>query len=356
MFEFQVISANQLSGADRATWLEMQRADSKFESPFFRPEFTAALASIREDIQVAILYHDKEPIGFSPIEVCGDFARPAGYPLNSFHGVVTSRNGWMPEAILPAIGVDQFRFDHWIPDQSEVESSTSVRAISRQIDLSNGFDEYVEAKKQAGSKLYLESQRLMRKLTREVGPVRCVRSKSSNAIALLVKWNAHQCTRTGFANLFDFDWTVELLRHLAEQAAGDFGGILWELYAGDSLIAVNYVLRSAHVGHGWFMSFDWDFGRYSPGTILLHELLRECEELGITRFDLGKGSSQFKERMMTHSLEVAEGAIDTRLVTSAAWSQWLKTRDWVRNSKLRNSAHRVDRWLTNTRRIFGGKA
>ncbi len=356
MFEFRVIPAIELSEADRATWRGIQRADTRFSSPFFRPELMESLARLRDDIQVAVLYDDDEAVGFLPIEVCGDVGKPAGYPLSSYHGVVTTCEGWTAEAILPAAGIHQLRFDHWIPAQAEVQSSISVRRPSALLDLSDGFAGYINAKKRAGSKVFSDSSRRFRKLSREVAPVTCVQSRSPKSIERLVEWNSTQCERTGVANLFDFQWTVDLLRDLATRANDDFGGIVWELYVGDKPIAVNYVLRSAHVGHGWFMAFDWEYRGYSPGMILMHEMLRELADLGVTQLDLGTGCCKYKERLMTHTADLGEGVVDSRFVTRAAWSNWLKTRDWVRKSKFRSSAHRVDRWLTNTRRIFGGKA
>lgn len=355
MLEFRVKPATELSVADKATWLGIQRADRRFASPFFRPEFTSALARVRKGIQVAILYDHYKAVGFLPLEVSGDVGKPAGYPMSSYQGVVTSREGWIPEAILPAAGISQLRFDHWVPNQVELQPSISVRRPSALLDLSNGFEGYVASKKQQGSKVFADSSRRLRKLSREVAPVTCIPFRSRDSIERLVKWNSLQSERTGFANLFDFQWTVDLLLDLAERADDDFGGTVWELHVGDTPIAVNYVLRSAHVAHGWFMAFDWEYRGYSPGMVLMHEMLRHLAEVGVTQIDMGTGSCKYKERLMNHTTELGEGVVDTRVVTRAAWSNWLKARDWVRTSRLRTTAHHVDRWLTTTRRMLGSQ-
>lgn len=355
MFDFETISANDLSPEQLATWSTIQQQDLRFESPFFRPEFTQALADVRDDVRVALLLEDGREVGFFPYEQSGGVGRPAGYPMSSFHGVVTQASGWSPEELLTAVGLTTLRFEQWIPDQPELESWTSVRAPCAEIDLRKGFDSYVAKKKRQGSKLYTETRRLGRKLSRELGELSCRRSTAAATLKQLCAWKSSQCDRTGCADLFRFEWSTALLRRLLEQATASVGGVLWELLAGDRLIAANYALRAGRTAQGWFMAFDTQFEHYSPGMILMHEVLRDCEQLGITRFELGKGVNGFKKRLMTDVVKVREGSVDPRPMIRAAWSQWLKTRDWVRNSRLCSAAHRVDRVLTNTRRVFGGQ-
>lgn len=355
MFEFDTIRAAELSAKQIDAWNTIQEQDSRFASPFFRPEFTQALAQVCEDVRVALLLEDGSEAGFLALESSNGVGRPAGYPMSSFHGVVTQASGWSLDGLLPAAGLKTLRFDHWISTQPEMRESISVRSACERIDLSDGFDVYAEQKRRQGSKLLRETCRLKRKLEREVGEVRCVRSHSLAAFEQLCRWKSLQCERTGAADLFSFDWPQKLLRALLVQATNSFGGELWELHSGDNMIAANYVLRSRDVAHGWFMSFDTRFGQYSPGMILIYEILRQSEAAGIARLDLGTGASKFKRRLMTDSVEVGSGVVDPRPVARAVWSQWLKTRDWIKTSRLRNTALRVDRMLTNSRRACGGK-
>ena len=140
-----------------------------------------------------------------------------------------------------------------------------------------------------------------------------------------------------------------MLRAVLALEGAEFGGIMWLLRVAGQPAAVNVVLRSHHTAYGWFTSFDTKFRKYSPGMLLLLPVLEDCATLGIRRFDLGKGSSGFKNRIMNAASEVAEGSIDFRPMAGSLWRNWLQVREWVRKTPLRSSARRVDRLLTSFR-------
>src|SRR5690606_1093478 len=64
---------------------------------------------------------------------------------------------------------------------------------------------------------------------------------------------------------------------------------------------------SGSVLHSWFPVYSHEYQQYSPGMILLLEMVRTAAEHGIRSIDLGKGMSMYKRRFMSHSIEVAEG-------------------------------------------------
>lgn len=355
MFNFETIPASKLSQQHASRWAEIQQEDLRFASPFLHPRYTQGLAAVRDDIRVLIMRQDGLDVGFFPYETCGQIARPAGFPMSSHSAVITTATGWRASEILAATGKRALRFDQWIPDQVELESCASIEAACASVDLRNGFDAYLNEKRREGSKSYTETSRLRRKLSREVGEVCCIPSTDPAALEQLLAWKSEQCERTNFADLFAFSWSSALLKHLAAQATGEFGTLLWELRAGKQLVAVNLALRAQHVAHGWFMAFDPTYRKFSPGMMLMFGVLQDSEQLGITRFELGKGQTGFKQRLMTHASSVLEGSVDRGLTSHAAWSGWLVTRNWLRNSRLRGAAHRVDRVLTDTRRALGGK-
>jgi len=308
---------------------------------------------VRRDVRVAILSRSGQAVGFFPYEQLGRIGNSAAYPLSSLHGVITSESNWSPYNLLHATGLKTIRFDHWMSGQEEMHAAGSVVAECAQADLRRGFDVYLQSLRQQRPKMVAEIRRKCRKLARDVGEVHCERTSDEAVLQQLVAWKSQQCARTQVANLFSFAWPRELARLLLEEGTDACRGDLWILKAGEQVLAVNYVLRSRTVAHGWFMAYDPQFHRYSPGLVLVLKLFEACARLGITTFDLGKGVTGFKERLMTESAYVLEGALDTRPVARAVWSRWLKTRDWLRSSRLRDTAHRVDRILTNTRRVLG---
>ena len=90
----------------------------------------------------------------------------------------------------------------------------------------------------------------------------------------------------------------------------DFAGMLSALYAGEKVVALHMGMRSRCTWHYWFPCYDRDFARYSPGHVLLLEMTRSAEALGIASIDLGPGVGTYKERFSTASKTVAGGVIE----------------------------------------------
>jgi CelD/BcsL family acetyltransferase involved in cellulose biosynthesis len=59
----------------------------------------------------------------------------------------------------------------------------------------------------------------------------------------------------------------------------------------------------------WFPAYDPDFGRYSPGLILLLDLINEASSRGIPLVDLGRGEHDYKLRVTSQFYEVAAGEV-----------------------------------------------
>src|ERR1700730_19289886 len=68
-------------------WREWQQSNPALMSPYFRPEFTRAVASVRSDVFVAVI-EDAE--GFFPFQRDRfGIGRPVGARMSDYHGVIT---------------------------------------------------------------------------------------------------------------------------------------------------------------------------------------------------------------------------------------------------------------------------
>jgi CelD/BcsL family acetyltransferase involved in cellulose biosynthesis len=77
------------------------------------------------------------------------------------------------------------------------------------------------------------------------------------------------------------------------------------------LVAAHFGIRSRRIWHWWFPAYDREFARYSPGLILLVEMMRAAEGLGLERIDLGRGEALYKRRLMTGAATVYSGCVET---------------------------------------------
>ena len=68
-------------------------------------------------------------------------------------------------------------------------------------------------------------------------------------------------------------------------------------------------MRSARTWHYWTTAYDPEFKRYSPGMIMLAEMLQHAPAAGLTEVDLGKEDFEYKRRLHTHVIPLAEGIV-----------------------------------------------
>lgn len=344
----------ELSSADIARWADLQCADPRCASPFLRPEFTQWMSEVREDIRVLVIRKGDVAVGFFPFGRCGAAAHPVGTPLSDSQGVVAAPScRWDGLELLKATGLRRLVFDHWIPGQEEIGPFCSVGVPCAYVDLSEGFEAYVVNKKKQGSNLFHDVRRKQKKLVQDHGKIRCELLHDPQSVERLMEWQSAQCTRTRVADLLRFNWPRQILHATVARGTEACGTLMWGLYTNERLIAASMVFRSHQFGHGWFMAFDSNYARYSPGTILMDGVLRELPVLGVTRLDMGKGVSGYKKRLMTGSTITHEGIIDPRPAARAVWRHWQQTRDWLRRSRWRPLAHRANRVISNVRWFLG---
>lgn len=344
------IPAEQLTPELIQVWADIQQADPELESPYFRPEFTQAVAAVRPGVCVGIIEDGAEPVGFFPFERRGwGLARPVGGPLSDYQGVVArSGVGWTVPELMRGCGLLGWDFDHLLAAQEAFRPYHWVAEESPHLDLSGGFEAYAEARRRAGSTTIKDTLRQLRKAAREVGPVRFEAQvdagRAPQVFKTLLAWKSTQYRETQTPDVFAFGWPVRLLERILAEQAEPFSGMLSALYFGDRLAAVHLGMRSHGVLHAWFPAFDRELGRYSPGIGLMVELAQAAAPLGIRRIDLGKGKADWKSRLMSGAVPLAEGCVTASVVVGLARGGLHRTRAWVRQSRLGAPARAVARW------------
>jgi CelD/BcsL family acetyltransferase involved in cellulose biosynthesis len=336
-----VLPVNRLTDRHLAAWDRWQRMDRAIDSPFFRPEFTQAVAAIRSDVSVAVLEEGGELAGFFPFQR-GRWrtGKPVGGRLSDFQGLV-ARPGlnWCADALIRGCGLSAWDFDHLVTTQQPFQPYYFQTEDCAYVDLSNGFEDYRAERERAGSKVVHTTLRKARKLEREVGPVRFLpRTADPGVLAAMVTWKSDQYRRTRATNVFAFQWTRQLLEHVLGRSDEGFAGMLSALYAGEHLLAVHLGLYSRGVLHWWFPTYDRSFGQYSPGLVMLMEFAKVARSIGIRRIDLGKANAEFKTSCMSGAVRVAKGSAAVHPLWGVTRRGLHRTRAWLRTSPLRAPA------------------
>jgi len=324
-------------------WRNWIAADSNFYSPFLHPEFSHAVDLSSKDVDVAVAYDGTNPTAFLPHQ---SFHRHSVGPVGGF---LSDRHGWISKPgtrvnvskLIELTDVNSFRF-HMLPleDIPELRCIALRRSVVH-ADLSEGFNAYVEKRKQLGSNVVSKLAQKERKLGNEVGPLRLEEGFSEEGFECLLRWKREACEKRNVQNILGNLDDCNTLRNLAAMQGPDFRSHFTRLMAGDRLVAVHLGLICHDRMAAWFPAFNPDYAKYSPGLLVLLQIIRNCERWGVKRIDFGNGELAFKDRFKTGETIMLEGIVDQSLINVLLHCYWLKARDWAKASTFQPAIQRV---------------
>ena len=333
----ELLRPSSLTAVHWQRWSEIQAAEPTLDSPYFRPEFTQAVAKVRRDVEVAVIFEGNDAIGFFPFQRGPlNIGKPVGGKLSDYHGVI-ARSGTQIDAaeLLRACRLAGWDFDHLITNQPSFEPFVSARDKSPYLDLSQGYEAYSAERRAAGSREIKEMERKLRKCERERGAITFeMDSGDGGILSTLMQWKSAQFRQNGLADIFAFPWTGSLLRNIHRNWNEKFSGLLSVLRLHDRPISIMFSLRAGSVVHSWIFAYDKELAPYSPGGMLLLKMAEAAQGHGISKIDLGKGTERYKVNMASAATPLWEGTVGRS--SPALWlrSGWRSARDWVSRSPL----------------------
>src|SRR5687767_718678 len=182
-----------------AAWRAIQDREPRFESPYFCPEFTRAVGSVRDDVRVVVIENDGRPAGFFPHQrAAWGRGSPVGGALSDYHGVIAAPAAeWSVVELMRAARLAVWSFDHLVDASGSFAPYVTASAASPQIDLENM------------PKLQ-DIARKARKLAREAGEL-SFSLHAPESLGHMFEWKSEQYRRTGLTDAFGVHWTRALL-------------------------------------------------------------------------------------------------------------------------------------------------
>jgi CelD/BcsL family acetyltransferase involved in cellulose biosynthesis len=310
--KISVVHPSELGPAELDRWRRLL-GPPDLDNPFLGPAFTVCVGRVRPGARVAVLEEGADIVGFFPHER-GAFrvGRPIGAGLSDCQGLVHAPGlEWDPRALLQACRLDVWEFDHLLAGQLPFGNYHRARRRSSVIDLADGYDAWLAARRRAFRHSITDMGRKRRKLEREEGGLRFdFDSRDHELLRTLMRWKSAQYRRTGRADRFARPATVRLVHELLETRAPDCSGSLSVLHAGRRPVAIHLGLRSASTLACWFPTYDVGFAKYSPGLMLHLVMAEAAAAAGLDRLDLGKGDEEYKAVLRNQELLVAEGRVE----------------------------------------------
>ena len=168
------------------------------------------------------------------------------------------------------------------------------------MDLDADFEVVSRSRRSARSLQQIRRKR--RNLEAFAGRVEFKRADDADTCARVINAASRQRAvrrrTSGIPSFFDVDGGVEFVRAAAEKGLGQPDGdctlAVHYLEAGGSIVAA-YFGGSFRGAYSCFLnSFDPDFQKFSPGDIILHDLIEHLCRKGLRQLDLGVGDEHYK--------------------------------------------------------------
>jgi CelD/BcsL family acetyltransferase involved in cellulose biosynthesis len=339
-----VIPACQLSSEVQQWWRTTQNANPRLDSPYFCPEFTAAVDSVRDDVYIAVIENQRGVVTVFPFQrTWYGVGRPVGGPVCDFQGIISRQDLTLdPRWLARCCGVQFWDLPCVLTWQSTFQSWQTSTIDAPYMELSCGFEAYCDQRRAVESHQVRDTQRQLRRLGRKVGPVHFEYDiVDKRVLDTLFLWKSAQYRATGMPDGLHGGWIPRLLHRIYETKSKHFSGVLSALYAGDHLVAAHFGMQSERVLHWWYPAYDPKFSTYSPGLILCLELAREACSRGISRIDLGYGYEPYKLGFMSGSTSVAEVAVDATSLARSMRRGWRFARKLIKATPLAAQARRA---------------
>jgi CelD/BcsL family acetyltransferase involved in cellulose biosynthesis len=250
--------------------------------------------------------------------------KPIGAGLSDCQAVVAEPGlEWEPRDLLVACDLAVWEFDHLLAAQPQFADHHAAVVPSFVMDLSDGHEAFCAAVAARSKSFIPRARRGIRRLERDVGPLRLeYDDPSEEAHRTVLAWKSAQYRRSGRPDLFSRPWVAALVTDLLATRSDTFRCICSTLYAGDRIVAGQINLHSPRVIASWVVAYDTEVRRAGPGNVMDLLMTEEAAARGIVHIDMGRGDTPQKLRIGTAAIPVAEGSVERPGVVALSRRAW----------------------------------
>jgi CelD/BcsL family acetyltransferase involved in cellulose biosynthesis len=305
------VSFDALGSAEVDTWHRLRAANPSLDSPFFHPGFASVVHATGVEVRVVVGRDNSDRVrALLPVHRDRTTLRPVGWPAADFQGPILAPGTTLNPLDLVGDGARSYEFDHLLSSYDDFAPYVNTNRPSPYVDTSGGLTGYLGRASGSGKDNMGQARRRTAKATRTYGTVRFEADVVDEAaLGRVIELKRAQYSATGARDYFVEPSRIDLLARLLRTRGTEFAGILSTLYVGPHLFAAHFGIRSGGVLHWWFPVYDPQFSTFSPGWMLLRELVDAAPALGISRIDFGRGDDEYKRRAKTGEIMVGQGIV-----------------------------------------------
>lgn len=346
---------SELGAVEVETWRALQATDRRFENPFLSPSFARAVGDADPRARVAVISDGPSISAFLPLTLTNHVvATGLSRALAACHGMVYAPGFDYPFGrILSDCGLAVFEFSNFVGPEPPTPLGATKAVSTHVVDISQGFDAYMTERRATEGKYFSWLRRKRNRIEADLGPLDFTAGcADQEALDCLIQWKSNQYRRSGWPDPFARPWVRELVQELVETKEPDMSGRLSVCRVSGKLLAVDFSLHSQSVYAGWFVTYNPEFSRFSPGSVRWLYVIEDAASLGLREIDIGPGDERYKEKLAAGRYTLLEGRVArnslravarrARTAPRAAATEFILAHPRVRKT-VRNSLRTVGR-------------
>ena len=312
---FRCYMAHELDDALWSRFCEFRDQDPTKDSPLFDPSLVKIIAKVRPDIRLGVAFDNDEPIGFWPMHIRpGHWARPLCSPFSDWQSPILKDGTKLTErAFLEGLGVGGMTMQGLKPRLTSSDYSDLERGEAHIAVQMDGSSRFIEDQSDAFPKHFKKMRRVTRKLEREYDSWEFrLDDRSDDSLDWLITKKREQFHRTGRHDVLGAEWSRAFLDAAWREPSSTFRLNLSTLWIDNQIAAAELNMCSPTVMHGWLVAYETEYKNLAPGLLILHLILSNLDQLGVTSYDLGAGASHYKRFYSNFSMPIYSGVLRTR--------------------------------------------
>lgn len=324
----KLVRYGELTPADIRSWNALLAQDEAYDSALLTPEFAGLVSSIRDDVRILLLHNGNLLEGILAFHKRpGGLARPLGAPFSDYSGPVI-RNGSHIKLtdLLSLAGVPAFESAAMVGTARSAarddETSPDDSHIIRPAPLTG--EQFLEQQRSLHAKRFKNFRRLHKQFEREIGPLKFNWGRpSSNELETLLALKSDQFLESGYVDLTQATESRALLSAVASSEHA----FMTSLTLDDTLVSAHFGFKCGKRFHPWISAYDPQWSSYSPGILLLLDVLKHWEALGVETYDLAGGHDHYKKYFANAARPNRE--VFAASGTLAGWHRKLRHGFWI---------------------------
>lgn len=310
---------DQLEERELKAWPNLFPADALSASLFMHPEFCSVAHETLGPVEVVVMEDGARVVGVVPLsrakgwhgflwgytQVAQDVSDGFCFPVDEAYLESVAD-------VLARVGAWSGFFTHFVMGKSIRACQTGSVTKTYLVRHQKGGQDLWSSLKDRSRRFWSDTERCARRLN-ELPSGYQFHWESPNLerdLDTLIRLKLDQYARTGKQGAALFQGRYQaFLKALASRASEGFCTPLSVLYCGDELIAAHLGLFGGRRLHYWFPVYEPVHAKYSPGKVLLAEIMRRNEQLGIDVIDFGEGHADYKEAVATETHDLTKAIV-----------------------------------------------